>query len=144
MYHKEHHVNHLQEQVIVQLCYFQLMHHTKGWIAVNIASFFFPYRECSALILRLAARFLVTWTVQGQVSSEHRIQLLTSGFSVTWYCCVDSLGKAMCGDGTLQQLERAEEVTFLTLLLKNVLFIYIFPPRCATREFNDKQTKRKP
>lgn len=40
---------------------------------------------------------------------------------------------------------RAGEVTFLTLLLKKkkkVLFISIFPPRCATGEFNDKQNQK--
>lgn len=48
----------------------------------------------------------------------------------------------MCRDVALQQLERAGEITSLTLLLKNVLFIYIFPPRCATGEFNDKQNQK--
>lgn len=47
----------------------------------------------------------------------------------------------MCRNVTLQQLERAGEVTLLTLLLKKVLFIYILPPRCATGEFNDNKTK---
>lgn len=101
----------------------------RAWVAVHIASFLFPYRECSALILRSAASFSVTWMVQGQVSSVHRFQLLTSGFSVTWYCCVHSPRKVMCRNATTAGKSKGSNFfnTLAEKKKKNVVFIYIFP-----------------
>lgn len=79
-----------------------------------------------------------------QVWSKQRIQLLTSGFSVTWYWCVQTLGKTLCKGMTLQQLERVREVTFQNSCKKKkkILLIFGFHPKvCDTGNFKDKQNQ---
>lgn len=118
------------------------MHLTKAWVAVNIASSLFSYRECSALNPEVSSKFFDDLNGAGSGLKWHRIQLLTSEFSVTWYCSVHSPGKAMCRDVTLQQLVGAGESLFKSLDKKRVLFIHIFLLRCITGEFNNKQDQK--